>query len=192
MKYTDIYQTLEDRQNYNEVEANGPYFCYAKYPNGEPKKGTREPWLGEGFYFWDTRIDDAKWWGDTVYEGRSYIICHTTYDQHSPLLYDLVGNVSQFDEFVKCAQLVKNMLGKQYVTFPVVLEYLQKDPQFTYKAVRAWPSSGKTKKTCIIFPDNQLSLVQFDKIQICFFDKSLLTEPYCIVHRQMYEENQTI
>lgn len=26
MKTTEIYQTLEDRQNYEEVEQHGPYF----------------------------------------------------------------------------------------------------------------------------------------------------------------------
>ena len=39
MKDTDIYQTLEDRQNYEDVEAHGPYFCYARYANGNPKSG---------------------------------------------------------------------------------------------------------------------------------------------------------
>ena len=67
MKDTDIYQTLEDRQNYEDVEEHGPYFCYARYANGNPKSGVKEPWLGEGYYFWDTRIADARWWGDTVY-----------------------------------------------------------------------------------------------------------------------------
>ena len=48
MKDTDIYQTLEDRQNYEDVEEHGPYFCYARYANGNPKSGVKEPWLGEG------------------------------------------------------------------------------------------------------------------------------------------------
>lgn len=34
MKETDIYQTLEDRQNYEEVEKHGPYFCCAQDANG--------------------------------------------------------------------------------------------------------------------------------------------------------------
>ena len=43
MKDTDIYQTLEDRQNYDDVEEHGPYFCYARYANGIPKSGVKEP-----------------------------------------------------------------------------------------------------------------------------------------------------
>lgn len=51
MKLTDIYQTLENRQNYSEIENNGPYFCSEKDENGILKKGVKEPWLGEGYYF---------------------------------------------------------------------------------------------------------------------------------------------
>ena len=54
MKTTEIYQTLEDRQNYEEVEQHGPYFCSVTYPNGILKKGSKQPWLGSGYYFWDT------------------------------------------------------------------------------------------------------------------------------------------
>lgn len=38
MKTTDIYQTLEDRQNDEEVEDHGPYFCSERYANGILKK----------------------------------------------------------------------------------------------------------------------------------------------------------
>lgn len=51
MKTTEIYQTLEDRQNYEEVEQHGPYFCSVTYPNGIRKKGSKQPWLGSGYYF---------------------------------------------------------------------------------------------------------------------------------------------
>lgn len=73
MRDTDIYQTLEDRQNYGEVEEHGPFFCYVRDDNGIPKSGVKEPWLGEGYYFWDTRITDAQWWGDTVYSQKDIL-----------------------------------------------------------------------------------------------------------------------
>ena len=102
MRDTDIYQTLEDRQNYGEVEEHGPYFCYARYDNGIPKRG--------------------------------YIICHTTYDKHSPLLYDLVGGMKHFDEFVECAELIKEKFDTKRVSFSTVLTYMKKLPEFDYKA----------------------------------------------------------
>lgn len=52
---TDIYQTLEDKDNDEEIERHGPYFCSVYEIDGSPKKGSKEPWLGGGYYFWDTR-----------------------------------------------------------------------------------------------------------------------------------------
>ena len=42
-----IFQTLEDRNNPDEVESQGPFIC------------TNNPWLGKGYYFWDTFLDLA-------------------------------------------------------------------------------------------------------------------------------------
>lgn len=193
MKITDIYQTLEDRQNDEEVEDHGPYFCSERYANGILKSGTKEPWLGEGYYFWDTRIADARWWGDTVYSSKGYIICKTTYDQNSPLLYDLVGDIRQFDEFIECAKLIKEQRNLKTVKFPVVLAYMKKEKvDFNYKAIRVWPHPNTFEKTPVRFPDAKVVLYKPDKIQICFFDKTLLTEPYRIVGKKAFTANQTI
>lgn len=193
MRATDIYQTLEDRQNYGEVKKHGPFFCSAKNPDGSLKKGTKEPWLGSGYYFWDTRIDDAHWWGRNVYASQGYIICHTTYDQHSPYLYDLVSNVDQFDEFVKCAKLITEQQKIKRVSFPVVLDYLKKKVQgFNFKAIRVWPHPNTHQKTIVSFPGNKLFLKRVDKIQICFFDTTLLTNPYKIVYKNTFSAQQTI
>ena len=196
MKYTDIYQTLEDRQNYEEIEKNGPFFCSIKYPNGKLKKGSKEPWLGEGYYFWDTRIEDAQWWGNTIYGAKGYVICHTKYDQHSSCLYDMVGNVEQFDEFVKCARYILEKRKLQSITFPTVLSYLKKMESFNYSAIRVWPYPQSMETTGIEFPSIYSSkktiLAKSSKIQICFFDRTLLTEPYRIVDNKTFTADQTI
>lgn len=194
MNYTEIYQTLEDRQNDEYIEKNGPFLCSERYPDGKLKKGRKEPWLGEGYYFWDTRIQDAQWWGDTVYDRKGYVICCTEYDQHSSFLYDLVGDVKQFDEFVKCAQFIIEQNKLSYITFPAVLSFLKKNAGFNYKAIRAWPYPQRVKKTPIRFPGDspKMVLVKNDKIQICFFDKTLFTKPFRIVQKKTFEANQTI
>ena len=193
MQVTNIYQTLEDRQNDGEVEKHGPFFCSEKEADGSQKKGIKEPWLGAGYYFWDTRISDAHWWGQNIYASKGYIICHTTYDQHSPLLYDLVSNVVQLDDFVKCAELIKRERRIRYVRFPVVLNYLKnKVKEFNFKAIRVWPHPETHKPSAIRFPDNKLFLEKADKIQVCFFDKTLLTNPYKIVYKDRFTAEQTI
>lgn len=51
MRDTDIYQTLEDRQNYGEVEEHGPYFCYAREGDGKPKSGVKSRGLARDIIF---------------------------------------------------------------------------------------------------------------------------------------------
>lgn len=184
MKYTNIYQALENRNNDIEIEAHGPFFCSERYSDGSFKKGVREPWLGAGYYFWDSRIEDAKWWGKTAYGKKGFIVCHTTYDQHSPLLYDLVGDMDAIDEFINCANLIKKKTGLSKVSFPIVLAYMKRTPSFEYKAIRVWPYLQNVKETDIKFPSSKMTLGITDKIQICFFDKTLLTQPYQIVYKK--------
>lgn len=193
MKITNIYQTLEDRQNYMEIEKHGPYFCSEHYDNGILKRGIQEPWLGEGYYFWDSRISDARWWGKTVYGLKGYVVCRTTYDQHSPLLYDLLGNIEQFDEFIRNAELIKKERSLKTIKFSVVLAYMKtKVTDFNYKAIRVWPHPKTFEKTSVIFPNGEVVLCSLSKVQICFFDKTLLTEPYKIVEHKTFTANQTI
>lgn len=192
---TDIYQTLQDRGNYEEIESHGPYFCSLYDSDGNLKKGTKEPWLGEGYYFWDTRIKDAQWWGQTIYGWNRYVICHTQYDQNSPLLFDMVGVVSHFDEFVSCAEIIKKDKMEDTVSFPVVLEYLKLDPGFNYKAIRVWPDPENqvtSPQTGVFFPGYKAGIRSFEKIQICFFDKTLLIRPFTIVEKHQFGKDFTI
>jgi hypothetical protein len=181
MRLTDIYQTLEDRHNEEYVVSHGPFLCKERTKDGKRKGGIKEPWLGEGYYFWDTRIEDAQWWGDTVYKKKGYFICHTQYDQRSELLFDIVGDISQFDEFINCAKLIMEMNKIDHVSFPTVLHYLKNTSDFKYKAIRVWPFPPKIEKTNINFPDDKMGLAKLSKIQICFFDKTLLTYPYELI-----------
>lgn len=192
MLTTDIFQTLEYRGNESEIEHHGPYFCSGHNPDGSLKKGTKEPWLGEGYYFWDTRVADARWWGESVYKGKGYIICKTTYDQHSPLLYDLQGIAKHFDEFIECAKLIMEQRELDRIKVSVVLAYLKKHTPFNYKAIRVWPNPQNYKDTGIGFPDERMAIRNIDKVQLCFFDKTLLTEPFNIIEKKVFAENQTI
>ncbi|MEE3416080.1 MAG: hypothetical protein VZR53_12010 [Prevotella sp.] len=188
---TDIYQTIEDRGNYDEVEHHGPYCCSLSDSRGILKHGTKEPWLGEGYYFWDTRIGDARWWGETIYSRKfkGYVVCHTKYDQHSPLLFDMVGSVAMFDEFERCVELIKAERRTERVNFPFVLEFMKRHGDFPYKAIRVWPYPDiKTSNSQIdvFFPGDKATVRRFEKIQICFFDKTLLNQPFTIVEKHPF------
>jgi hypothetical protein len=190
MKLTDIYQTLENRCNDKDIEEHGPFFCAMRDQHGNLKEGVKEPWLGEGYYFWDTRMEDAMWWGEHVYPAKGYIVCHTQYDQHSDLLYDLVGDLKAFDEFEQHAKLIKEKMKLAKVTFPLVLAYLKKAGKFNFKAIRVWPYSHQG--TAVVFPGGKLTLRKTEKVQVCFFDKTLLDKPFLIKYRGACLWNSTI
>ena len=67
-----LYQTVEDRGNPKEILNNGPFQC------------TRSPWLGNGYYFWDSFIELAHWWGRQGYHGQ-YVITKIDLDT-APLI----------------------------------------------------------------------------------------------------------
>ena len=185
MKSVSIYQTWEDRGNYEEIEKHGPYFCTLKDSKGNYKTGVREPWLGEGYYFWDNNINDAHWWGKTSYNrfGKAYLICKTNFDLHSSLLLDTVSEPYLLEELLACAERIKREKNLDRVTVPLVLGYLRQSPGFTYKAIRVCPSPLECRpKIWINFPGDQFGLAKKEKIQICFFDKTMLTEPFEIVY----------
>jgi len=187
MKLTFIYQTLENRNNKAEVEKHGPYFCSLIDSQGNQKQGVKEPWLGEGFYFWDTRIEDAKWWGDTVFKniGKGYYICEAQYDAHSEKLFDMVGDLSAFDEFIEVAKELKRERKLAKVSFPYVLSHLKNIPEFDYAAIRVCPISKNNNFHLIYFPfkkgGENIYLGLIDKVQICFFDHTLLTQNFKVV-----------
>ena len=194
MKSTTIYQTLEYLNNNKEIESNGAYFCSLRDTQGYIKTGVKTPWLGEGYYFWDTRIEDAKWWGETAYKskGKGYVVCKTVYDAHSPLLYDLLGDLEAFDEFIKMAEMIKSNSNKRKVSFEFILHHLKKLADFRYKAVRAMAVPSYCKSTNICFPKDGLYLAQIRQVQICFFDKTLLQDPIKVIETQSCVTNFTI
>lgn len=195
MKTVSIYQTLEDRGNYDEVESHGPFFCSKTDKNGNHKSGAREPWLGEGYYFWDTFISDAHWWGNSIYskKGRDYIICETTYDQHSPLLFDTVSDPSLLYELIDCAKIIQKKWNMNKVSVPLIMDYLRGREDFKYKAIRVCPQPKRSRLIDrISFPGDMFVLGKIEKIQICFFDKTLLVNPFKIVYSQQIPDDFTI
>ena len=46
----------------------------------------------------DGLLSNAEWWGKTHYRGN-YMIFSSSYDLHSDVLFDLVGNVKHIELF---------------------------------------------------------------------------------------------
>jgi hypothetical protein len=182
-----VYQTLEDRGgDLDSLERNGPYLC--KWENA---------WLGEGYYFWDTFIENAHWWG---IEGRKfpggYIICKAECDYNEIDCLDLVGNTDHIQDFKKAVDLLKSQgLLNSKTSVKRVIEFMKQIKIFKYSAIRF--NGGKSKnyksdysKTLLLEDRSHLVFELFPAIQICFVAKnSLGLRNYKIEFPEKYRED---
>ena len=181
MKSTILYQTVDDKRNTKYVLENAPFKC------------TRhDAWLGEGYYFWDTFIDLAHWWGKKSY-GDKYMICKTTCQYNEDDILDLVGNTEQLDEVRKYTILLQERKGCR-LKVNAVLKFMKSRPSFKYKAIRANAINSYNNR------DNRISFIDKNKayldlmppIQFCVIDKAIISTPVNIIYPIEYSEGFTI
>lgn len=164
MENKKIYQTLQDRGDRLKVENDGPFSC-----NWE------NTWLGEGYYFWDTFLDNAHWWGRVRYKGKNYIICEAEIDFCNSKCFDLVGCTQHMDSFAKSIALMKKKgLYNENTTVARVFEFLKKAGIFTYEGIRVSGINSKNKKenkqNCLHFELRKPQYLDFmPAIQFCLF-----------------------
>lgn len=174
------YQTLDDNGNYDEVRQHGPYECCRN-----------DAWLGDGYYFWDTFIENAHWWGEKGYKGK-YIVCRAKYNLENDSCFDLVGNTSDLEDFrTICGKMKECGSFGDDIIVADVIALLRKTPNFNYKAVRAPSTNAKNdngeysiryKKGC----NNRQRLDLIPLIQICLFNNEMsYLKEFDIVYPEM-------
>jgi hypothetical protein len=177
MRLRYLYQTLDDRSNPEEIENNGPYKCNRK-----------NAWLGCGYYFWDSNLEAAHWWGKDYKDG--YVICRSQYDYDSLDYLDLVGNTEHLDSFKLIANEIANKIKKS-PTVPMVIEQLKILTNFSklYKAIRAHPINSKNnEEDKIFFIDTHTAYINLNPpIQMCVLNKSFLIKNiFDIIYPEIY------
>lgn len=94
-----IYQTLQNRDNPEEVEEHGPYKCIRS-----------DAWLGCGYYFWYYQ-QFAHWWGKVakwdLNKGSGYFICSILCDLSPNHTLDLAFDPDMIEDF---ATIVENYI----------------------------------------------------------------------------------
>lgn len=175
-----LYQTLEDRNNPEEVLANAPFVCRHN-----------SSWLGEGFYFWDTFIENAHWWGDTVYvkkKSKGYMICKATCTFDISKCFDLVGETEHMLIFNQLLDEMKSALKiTEDITVARFLNYHRTKTQVlsSFEAIRVYGvNSIRTSNEEFTFKmkfkedqynrPNQQYLDYKPAIQICLYSKKSL------------------
>ena len=192
MKVKTLHQTLADRGNPDEVELRGPFKC-----------NWSNTWLGEGYYFWDTFIENAHWWGKVRYND-AYIICEAHCDVDSSNCFDLVGDTDHMNYFTDSLNYLKDQsLIDNKTTFARVLSFIKsKIPGFKFQAVRVYgiksisdhnEDYAKFRHRIMFEPAKPQYLDYKPPIQICIFEKSGLNlRNFKIVHPDEYIENYIV
>lgn len=180
MKEYCLYQTLENRENADEVENRGPFLCERS-----------DAWLTEGYYFWETFIKNAHEWGKNIYNGN-YFICCSKIDYNKVKLYDL-NETQTLTEFGEMAEQIAKKRGKE-ITVRGVLEFLIKNTTFKYDVIRVTGESFyNTKKLPFIYKKypNRLSL--YPAVQVCIRKKNILGKNnFHIVYPVSYMQDYVI
>jgi hypothetical protein len=178
------FQTLEDMDNIDIVELNGPFPCIHK-----------GAWLGYGCYLWDSRIDWAIDWGHFVYTSKQkeFIIGRTWIDLRKEC-FDLMGNVQHqydFQEIIKVMIESKKIKKNEEAIVANVIEFMKNKNLFPFKSIRAADMrnvkkyffridsiSGKPKEYMMI---NQ-------RVQICVISKKdVLSELFEVIYPEKYK-----
>lgn len=187
-----IYQTLEDRDNPDFIEDNGPFPCTRK-----------NAWLGEGYYFWEHFIENAHWWGK-INENYSngYVICKSTCDKGSESCFDLYDNYNHIDTFNDAIKILKaqRLYTSNITTVARIIEYLRTTLKiFKYEATRAYGVNSKSSSSeysqRVIFdiyhPKKYLD--SYPAIQVCLYKKTGLNrKDFKIVYPDVYVEGYVV
>lgn len=173
MKVKVLYQTLKDKENPDYIEENAPFKC-----------NWNNAWLGDGYYFWDTFIENAHWWGQVRHD-KSYVICKAECDFSSDLCFDLVGDTEHMLDFSNCIERLRTeKLLNENTTVSRVLTFLkEKISGFNFEAIRVYgiKSISEHKQEYdqyrhrLIFELSKPQYLDYKPaIQLCLFKKKSL------------------
>lgn len=171
MKPTTIYQTIRDSQNPREIETIGPFLC-----------NREDAWLGEGFYFWEEYIENAKFWGKVGYN-NDYMITRAVGYFNSSNCFDLTTSEHRAEMRKLKDLFLKHGLSSdeeelRKKCFKEIIDYLRLEIKiFQYSALKI---DGAGSKSYLRENDNQIIFSKRDKkrsfidleppIQICIYD----------------------
>lgn len=175
---------MDKDSDLDKLESNGPYPC-----------DWENSWLGDGYYFWDTFIENAHWWGNEVRKYKNgYIICKAYCDFNDTECLDLVGSTEQLKMFKDSYELLKEQgIVNERTTVKRMLIHIKDTLKIiNFVAVRAYGKKSKSYNS----PYNLRMFFESDRpsyldclppIQICFCDKkSMNLRNYTIVYPKEY------
>lgn len=184
MELTTIFQTLEDRENPDEVEQKGPFMCHDNHA-----------WLGRGYYFWDSHIQLGHWWGNMAWSGNYMIV--RSYISLDKSCWDLHGKGAHREEFLAiCDEMIRAKISsKEKLRVWKVVEFFKKKGKMAYKAIRACGTGSVGNHVDYLMyrvkfkTGNPAYLDLYPPVQICLFEQRALSlHGYSVVYPEDYAE----
>lgn len=186
-----IYQTLENRSNPEQIEREGPFLCRNK-----------TAWLGKGYYFWESFIKNAHWWGEVCNSySNGYVICEAYYDLDDTWCFNLVDNPDHIQMFQDAIVAMKREgLYKSENTTVARVIYFLKDTikVFKFHASRINGLNSRSKNS----PYSEIALFNrgdyqyldlLPTIQVCFYSKGALNlRDYRIVYPDEFVDGYAV
>ncbi|MDM1535057.1 hypothetical protein [Myroides odoratimimus] len=124
---------------------NAPFKSVTKKENGK----TFIPFIGEGYYFWEQDLDNAKRWGEKKYGTTGYSILEVeNWDINNEYFIDLINkNHLEFFKKLQKPYIEANEKAKNY-SLGVWIELFKKADVFPFKLIRSEEhfSSDKLKR----------------------------------------------
>jgi hypothetical protein len=153
MKSYTGHHTCSMGGGFNYVTENAPFISvWPKDDDDDP----REPYLGEGYYFWEYDVNQAKKWGKLWYTNWYYIFeasINTTADN----FLDLVGDKQTIGHFLllRTRLIADKSIGEDF-TMGEVIEYLKRanllrPGLFPYRIIRAQDYKVLNKNNRLFF-----------------------------------------
>jgi hypothetical protein len=158
------HHTCSKTDNISEIEQAGPFLSTHVDTDERQHK-----FLGTGYYFWDNNIGMAHAHGQKNYK-RKYYIFESELHFESENFLDLAGNRIDMLFFQEVIESLKSVVDTSNWTLAHYIEYLKKQQQFPYRAIRAIDSSINPKEM-LKFVLNRPNFINLNPIFIlCLWD----------------------
>ena len=172
LRLDNLLQTIDDQDNPDYVEEHGPF------------RSVTSHWLGVGYYFWDSLMRRAHWWGDRHY-GGNYMICKAWASVDEDKFLDLADNMEQLQQFQAQYELIQQIHQGKKITISFVINKLIRDGLFPYQAVRS-VSDKCGGDYAVKFVEGNSSFLNFSPPrQICIYERAAIHD-YHIVYPLEY------
>ncbi|MDR1699631.1 MAG: hypothetical protein LBR68_00365 [Lachnoclostridium sp.] len=162
-----IYQTV------SKVPPKGIVYTYPIFSKRIEKDGVveAEPWLADGYYFWESFVHNAEHWGKTHCNNNYDIYCGE-YDAHDPKCFNLVDGPECIKFICSVYKIFVEVKKRKPTLLNQILYFLLKKSTFAfpYDYVRVPADGGMINGIDLRFSDSSSTrYFLIRQIQVCFW-----------------------